>query len=266
MKNYIPKVLLSFMCTMIFLTSGCGESGDSGGSSPNTSSQSGSTAAMLPHKNALYILDNHYSFKVFDISSSEETTLVSENRTANFSETLFIYDDYLYIGGQGGVQIYDVKEPLNPVEINFYPHARGCDPIIVQNDIGYITLRSRPGCNGDTNRLEIVDFTDPTSPIELTRFPMDFPFGLAQTEDYLAVCQEGFGLSLVDITIDRSSNEIKAEAKEVANYNAIKCFDLIFSNGILFATVLDGIHQFRMDGIVLSKVSTIPVGPEQPSI
>lgn len=266
MRIYTRYTLLSLACVAILVLASCGGEGNAGGSSSGSSSgggatsQSGSTAAMLTYQNALYILDGDV-FKVYDISSDEKTTLAMEDNESG-AETLFVYENHLFIGGQTGVSIWNIDKPLEPESVSFYPHVRSCDPIIVQADVGYITLRSRPECRGEINRLEIVDFTDLTAPVEIARFPMDFPYGLAKTDDYLAICQEGYGLALVDVDLTRGKGSISADVEEVARYEEINCFDLIHNDGRLVVTALDGIHQLQIDGIVLTQLSRIPVGDE----
>lgn len=239
--------------------SGSGSGGGGGGTSGGaTVSQSGSTAAMLVYENAIYALDGDV-FKVLDIASEAETKLVSKQRIEG-AETLFIYGSHLYIGGQFGVDIWNIDNALEPVQVNFYSHARACDPIIVDNDIGYITLRNRWGCDGDINRLEIVDFTSPTEPKELFRYPMKSPVGLAKMGSYLAVCQERYGLSVLDVNITESEQVKNVAVEEVANFNEIHCFDVIYNKDVLLVTAEDGIYQLAVDGYWLSLLSRIPVG------
>lgn len=252
--------LFGILCATILLA-GCGAS-DSAPSNPGsgnpTTSQSGSTAAMLVHKEALYVLDTN-KFKVFDIASNETSQLLTSHHI-NGAETLFIYDHYLYVGGRFGVDIWDITNPLEPSQVNFYQHVRGCDPIVVSDDIGYITLRNRPGCGGDINRLEVVDFSDPENPVMLADYAMASPYGLAKTKEHLAICQEEFGLTLLDVDITEGPEETTVQVDEVSKYNDINCFDLIYNDDILVFTATDGIYQVEVDGYWLTHLSRIPVG------
>jgi len=196
---------------------------------------------------------------VYDISSSDETVLAREV-VLPAAETLFIYDDYLYVGGRAGVDILNIDDPFYPVKVNAYPHVRGCDPVVVSSGIGYVTLRNRPGCGGDVNRLEVVDFTDPLRPKLLGTFNMDFPFGLAKTDSYLAVCQEQHGLSLLDVSVDDSEGTKAVAIKEKIRFFDVQCFDAIAAKDSLIVTAKDGIYQFGIDGVILSTLSKIPVG------
>ncbi len=70
--------------------------------------------------------------------------------------------------------------------------------------------------------------------------------------NFLAVCQEGDGLALVDVN-DIENIEI------ISQYGGINCFDLIYSDERLITTASDGIGQYAVDGEVLTNLSTIPI-------
>lgn len=270
MRYLTKNLFIIFSFTLILLTIGCGGSPASSGSSGSTgtsggsgnTSQSGSTAAMLAYEDVLYILQR-YQLQIFDISSKEETTLVRAV-TLNSAETLFIYDGYLYVGGNNGVEILEIGDPFYPVKVSTYAHLRGCDPVVVTSGIGYVTLRNRPGCGGDVNRLEVVDFTDPLRPKLIETFNMDFPYGLAKTEDYLAICQSEYGLSLLDVNVIEQDGLKTADISEKIRFFDVNCFDAIATEKSLITTAEDGIYQFEIDNLSIEMLSKIPVG-EDPS-
>lgn len=244
------KIRASLFLLCIALTSGCCGAGG-GDAGPGPVSQSGSTAAMLIHRNAMYVLD-HYILKVFDISEGVNPRLVEEI-PLSAPETLFIHEDHLYIGGATAVAIWDISDPLNPLDVTIYQHLRGCDPVVVEDATGYVTLRGHHTCNSNENRLEIIDFSDPANPEKISHYPMAFPHGLAKTPDFLAVCQEHYGLSLLDV-------EDPHRVVEIAKYPGILCFDAIFSRNNLILTATDGIYQFEASDRYLDQLSVIPVG------
>lgn len=246
---------ITLISTLILLLHGCcaASVGDSGPST-NTST-SGSTAAMLTYEDTLFTLHNGV-IKIFDLSQPE-TPVAAHTLYASQAETLFISKAHLFVGGRNGVRTFSLDDPLAPTEVSFYSHARGCDPIIIDGDIGYVTLRNRPGCNGDTNRLEILDFSDPNYPKELARYDMNFPYGLAMLSDHLAVCEDTYGLALLEI--DWTDNE-PPQVSEASRFTKIQCFDLIYTDNNLIATASDGIYQFSVDNEFLSLQSKIPVG------
>ena len=243
-------VLTSFI--FILSISGCGgnsspssggsggsSSGNSGGSSSGGStSTAGSTSTMLNYQDALFVLENN-QLSVINLNSNPPVIVGVPIDVPN-SETLFVYDEHLYIGGTRGVTIYNINDPFNPYETSFYTHLNACDPVIVDNDIGYVTLRSVPGslfCRArGVDRLEIVDFSDPKFPEFIAEYRITNPYGLAKTPDYLAICQEDFGLSLLDVNVPTNVSTI-------VQYPDIRCFDLIYYNQNLIATATNGIFQ-----------------------
>ncbi|MBK8279937.1 MAG: hypothetical protein IPK94_07395 [Saprospiraceae bacterium] len=48
--------------------------------------------------------------------------------------------------------------------LSTFSHARACDPVYVEGDIAYITLRNGTRCENFTNELDVVDITNITSP------------------------------------------------------------------------------------------------------
>ena len=254
---YTKPPLLILLSCLVF--QGCGEGSGAGGASqsgsgsgPTSVSQSGSTAAMATYKNAIYTLINGLII-VSDIESEDNSNRYSFGDP--FAETLYVYRDYLYVAGLLDVSIYDISEPLIPRRVSNYDHARACDPVIVSDDIGYITLRSRPECTQDEiNRLEIVDFSDPKNPVQLTNFVMDFPHGLAKSPDHLAVCQEEFGLTFLNVD-DIDAIEVTLQDE---TYN---CFDLFYRDDTFFVTATDGIYQLELIDNTLNQISRIPIGP-----
>ena len=250
---YTKSPLLLLLLCLVF--QGCGEGSGAGGASQSGSgtsvSQSGSTAAMATYENAIYTLINGVVI-VTDLESEKSSNRYSFGDP--FAETLYVYRNYLYVAGLLDVAIYDISEPLIPERVSNYDHARACDPVIVSNDIGYITLRSRPECTLDEiNRLEVVDFSDPENPVQLARFVMDFPHGLAKSPDHLAVCQEEFGLTFLNVD-DIDSIEVTLQDE---TYN---CFDLFYRDDTFFVTATDGIYQLELIDNTLNQISRIPVG------
>lgn len=240
----------------------CGSASSASG--PSTTSQSGSTAAMLPYGNVLYALNNNSRLITFDISDPT-TPKETKNIVTSGSETLFISEGYLYVGGVSGVDIYDISTPQTPQNVAFYSHQLGCDPIIVNDDIGYITIRNRGGCwrNAATgispNRLEITNFEDPENPVSLAHFDLTAPFGLTFIEDRLAICENYAGLTMLDINFSNGKSNAP-NIQKVGQFPNIQCFDLIADGTNLIATASDGIYQFQSENNHLTLRSKIPVG------
>lgn len=252
MKILTPIKLLAPIYMALCLGACAGAASDSTGNAGGQSN-AGSTATILPYGNVAYVLDNSL-LKVIDLDTTPPE--IRKATPLDSPETLFISNDYLYIGGANGVEIFNLEDPVNPVRASTYEHMRACDPIIVEDDIGYITLRSgfSDRCRlVGANRLEIVDMSDPEFPELINTFTMTNPYGLAKTDTHLAVCEEAFGLTLLNV-------DDPLAVSEAVSYSDINCFDLIYNDGVLIATASDGIYQFTATSQYLELLSSIPVG------
>src|SRR5690606_2577958 len=93
-------------------------------------------------------------------------------------ETIFPYEDKLFIGARSGMHIYDLATPENPQKISTYSHINSCDPVVVSGDYAYVTLRSGTTCEGFSNQLEVLDISNLASPSLVKVYPMHNPHGL----------------------------------------------------------------------------------------
>jgi hypothetical protein len=123
----------------------------------------GSMARFTINDNYLYTLDAG-DVQTFNISSL--TNPVAEGRTPVSwdMETIFPYKNNLFIGSQSGMHILDLSNPASPERISTYEHVRVCDPVVVQDTLAFVTLRSGTECQGFTNQLEVINIADVTQP------------------------------------------------------------------------------------------------------
>lgn len=250
--GFVRYACVFFLGCAVFGISGCGSEGGSNNAAAASggTSTAGSTATMSTYQNALYTLINNKVI-IVDLEGEVEPRSITDYD----AETVYVYQHYLYLAGRNGVTIYDISNPVFPVLTSEYPHARACDPVIVNDGVGYITLRNRGGCPGDINRLEVVDFSDPAFPEKITEFAMDSPYGLTKTPDYLAVCQPSYGLTLLDV-------ESLGSIQEITRYPQYNCFDLLYKDNVLVVTAADGIYQLDAKDEFLVELSRIPVGAD----
>ena len=247
-------IKLSIAIAALCQLAGCAGETAPGAGGSNNQSNAGSTASILPYGDVAYALDGNI-LRIIDLQQSPPTA----DKTIPLlrPETVFINKEHLYIGGEDGVDIFDIADPNNPVKISTYQHLRSCDPIIVDDGIGYVTLRS--GFSScplvGLNRLEVIDMSNPAMPELINDFDMTNPYGLAKTDTHLAVCEEAFGLTLIDVQDPQN-------IQQVANYSNINCFDLIYEEQRLIATASDGIYQFSAESEFISLLSRIPVGKD----
>lgn len=137
------------------------------------------------------------------------------------------------------MHILDVTTPSNPVKVSTYEHVRVCDPVVVQDDLAYVTLRSGTQCEGFTNQLEVINIEDLTSPQLLEVYPMTNPHGLGIDEQMLFICDGDDGLKVYD-----ASDITRIDERQLAHYAGINAHDVIPFNNVLIMIGKDGIYQY----------------------
>lgn len=204
------------------------------------------------HHDFLYVLNN-VSIQVFAIHDSRFTK-VNQVEVDWGLETIFATDDFLYLGSNNSMHIFSLAEPQSPSFVFRYAHIRACDPVVVQGNRAYVTLRDGPcGIRGE-NLLEIIDITDPYAPSLVASYPVASPHGLAVDNHLLFLCEGKHGLKVFDITNEH-------DIQLLTHLTTFHAYDVILRNEILTITGEDGIFQYRYDRMsgAVEHVSTIPV-------
>ncbi|MFO7828190.1 MAG: hypothetical protein R6V23_06180 [Bacteroidales bacterium] len=224
--------------------------------SPDNSSigVGGSMARFTIKNNALYIIDNH-SLKVFDIGDYNDILIANTLYTGWNIETLFPYGNHLFIGSQNGVMIYDISNPFYPEFISDHWHITSCDPVVVEGNYAYVTLRSGNLCGALDDRLEVLDISDIINPVLIKSYTMDEPYGLGIDNSVLFVCDGASGLKVYDAT-----DKLNITDNMLARFNTIQAYDVIPFNDVLMLIGDDGFHQYDYSDInEIELLSTIPV-------
>ncbi|MFZ6010964.1 MAG: LVIVD repeat-containing protein [Bacteroidota bacterium] len=198
----------------------------------------GSMARFTINANYLYALDAGFIQSV-DITS--ETQPVAKTRTSISwdMETIFPYGTNLFIGSRSGMHIIDVSKPETPVKISTYAHVTVCDPVVVEGDLAYVTLRTGNSCPRGVNELAVVDITDLKTPKLIKNYPMHNPHGLGIDESTLFICDGDEGLKVFDA---KDVNQI--DKNLLKHYKAIHAYDVIPFNNTLMMIGEDGLFQF----------------------
>lgn len=186
----------------------------------------------------LYLMDAGNVHSV-NISILADPVAKSKNEIAWDIETIFPYDNKLFFGAQSGMYIYGLDDPEKPNRISQYSHVRSCDPVVVEGNLAYVTLRSGTACQGFTNQLEVIDISTLTSPQLLKIYPMINPRGLGIDNKKLFICDGDDGLKIYDAT-----DHMKISDNQLAHYKNINTYDVIPYNNIAIMTGKDGIYQF----------------------
>jgi hypothetical protein len=215
-------------------------SSDSRASSPN--SVNGSTSRFTAGSGFLYTV-NETTLTSFDISNGCPELMESSSIFGNsVLETLFTDGRYLFIGANNGMHILTL-EPT-PQYLSMYSHQVACDPVIVDGDYAYVTLRNgvETRCGGWTNQLDQVDISNIQNPRRVRTVPMDNPHGLAITNDKLVVCEGGFGIRMYDVSDPETFNQ-----KLLHYERTLSAFDVIpgRSSDQLLVIGENGLLQYR---------------------
>lgn len=209
-----------------------------GGDVVNNTGKGGSMARFTLQSNHLYALDASNLY-VFSLNNPAAPDKEHEMELGWNIETIFPYEDKLFIGSSSGMHILDNKEPSRPVYASSFAHATACDPVVVEDDIAYVTLRTGNTCNGVINQLEVLDVSDIYNPELLTSYPMQNPHGLGIDEGKLFLCEGEFGLKIFDL---KDIYEIGQNMLE--HRSNIHAYDVIPHEKVLLLIGDDGFYQY----------------------
>ena len=150
-------------------------------------------------------------------------------------ETIFPYQNKLFIGSQTGMYIFDATVKDNPVTLGQFTHARACDPVVADDTHAYVTLRSNSFCAGFVNQLDVIDIGTITAPRLLKTYPMTGPAGLAKDGKLLFICDGSDGLRILDATKPDNITQIR-------QIGGLHTYDVIATNGIALTVARDGLY------------------------
>ena len=217
--------------------------------------QGGSMARFTITKNHLYALGDQ---EIYAMPIGSDGSVNTSNRVGLpwGIETIFPYQDYLFIGAVDGMHILGLSNASSPNHLSTFSHAVACDPVVVQNDIAFVTLRSGNACAGNNNQLDVLDVSNLMQPRLLHTHRMDNPHGLAVRGNFLYLCEGHHGLKVFDISnLAQIRNNLKSHIKGFDAYDVIS----IDANTILVIGA-DGFRQYNVSNPTqLVLISQIPV-------
>ena len=214
-------------------------SGSNGsGTSGNTVGQAGSLARFAIAENFLFAIFQD-KVKNFDLQNARAPKLINEVSLGFGIETLFPYKKSLFVGANNGMHILDITNPTSPKELANYSHAFACDPVVVNDDFAFVTLRTGTICNGNVNALQVVNIRDLSAPQLVKSYNLKSPHGLALTGEHLYVCEGESGLKSFKVT------DVTAIDKNIMqNLENLKSFDVIAGPKSLIVLGPEGICQY----------------------
>lgn len=208
----------------------------------------GSMARFSISDNYLYVADES-SLSVFDIANPDTPGRISSEYAGWQIETLFKYEDHLYLGSATGMYIYSIEDPSSPQQVSFLQHVLGCDPVVVKDNYAYVTIRGGNQCEQNFNQLDIVDITDKQNPYIVNSYEMNNPFGLGIKDDWLFVCDGDAGLKVFDI-------QDTPNLKLVDQFSNINTYDVIPLDERLLMVGDNILYQYSYKGNEVNLIST----------
>jgi hypothetical protein len=213
-------------------------SANTGGSGVRTVGVGGSLARFIINGEQFYGL-NQTDMQVINISQPYRPQVGSKIQMSRAVETVFIEGNYLFVGTQTGMLIYDITEASFPVYKSEYNHVQSCDPVVVQNNLAYVTLRAGNFCGNLQSQMEVIDIQNINNPTLLKSYPMTEPYGLGIDNNTLFVCDGPAGLKIYN-----TADPMSLESNILKQYTNLNAKDVIPLGNLLIMVADDGIYQY----------------------
>ena len=208
----------------------------------------GSLARFQIVDNYLYAVGN-YEMSIFNIQNLEEPTLANAQYAGWNIETMFQAEGYLYLGSTNGMYIYSLANPSLPEFVSEFAHWESCDPVVVDGDYAYVTLRGGNECGQLESVLEVIDISDKNNPTLIKQYSLDNPYGLGIKENTLFVCDGTSGLKLYD-----KSNPLNINM--IGNLKNIQAKDVIPLENTLLMVGGNTVYQYKYMGDSVKLISS----------
>ncbi|MEZ4632913.1 MAG: hypothetical protein R2880_19745 [Deinococcales bacterium] len=222
-----------------------------------TVSQAGSLTRFAAMQEVLYTIDGS-ALQNFNIADPRDPKVLNRLPVGFGIETLFPYEDKLFIGAMQGMHIYDASTPSNPQALGSINHIQSCDPVVVQGNLAYVTLRG--SCFNQANRLEIIDISEPSTAKVVNNYLLQEPYGLGIDGDYLFVCDGDAGLKVFDHATEPDNLSM------IRQFDEVKARDIIPFENQAIVIAENGLFQYdysALPGGNLQLLSQILI-PESP--
>lgn len=203
----------------------------------STKGQGGSLARFQIVNNYLYTVGSS-EMAIFNIQNLASPLLEATQQVGWRIETMFQSENYLYLGSTNGMYIYSLENPSEPTYISEFTHWELCDPVVVDGDYAYLTLRGGNRCGVEESVLEVIDISDKYNPSLVGMYPLDNPYGLGVKGTSLFVCDDDSGLKLFDKT-----NPL--ELQLLKTYDNVQSKDVIPLENTLIIIGNNTLYQYK---------------------
>ncbi len=224
-------------------------------SAPTTdggASVGGSLARFSAIEDFLYTIDEN-AIQSFRIETLENPVIFNRTSVDFGIETLFPYKhedgQRLYVGGQQGMYIMDASDTSNLKPLGKIDHIQSCDPVVVQDNLAYVTLQG--SCFNQSNRLEIIDVTNPKEPFVIEEYTLQEPFGLGIDDNYLFICDGEAGLKVYE------NARVPEDLKLFKQFDEVKARDIIPYQGNAIVIAKNGFFQYDYSNIAQGEMTLL---------
>lgn len=225
-------------CEMTTVSGVSGPSIASGSGPTSGTGISGSITKFSVIQNHLYVMENHHLHAI-NISNPLWPQTGSKTPIWRVVETLFPHGNHLFMGTTTGMLIFSVASPENPTQVSEVNHMTACDPVVVQGNYAYVTVRSGRSCGGEINQLDVIDISNVAQPLLKKSFSMNNPHGLGIDGNLLFICDGTAGLKVFN-----ASNPLTVGDQLVKQFSAVQATDIIPHNQVAITIGSDGLYQY----------------------
>lgn len=249
MRKWLLQILAG--AAIVLLYGNCSKSSESAAQT----GAGGSTARFTISGNYLYVVD-HSSLKTFSIANPENPVLKSKTEIGINIETIFPYQDKLFIGSSFSMYIFSLTSPERPVQIAKadYEIRMACDPVVAKDGVAYATLRASGPCGGSQSALVVYNTTDISKPVLAKTVNLQGPYGLGLKDNALYVCEGALGIRVFDIADKYNPVQVSTLEHDETYY------DVIPYGNILIAQAASGIVLYDtgadpLQPVFISKIT-----------
>jgi hypothetical protein len=119
--------------------------------------------------------------------------------------------------------------------------VRACDPVVANDSLAYVTVRTGTNCGGVTNALLVYNIRNVMNPTQIRSIPLNNPIGLGLgANNRLYVCDGSSGLRVFSLTNPQQPTLIKTIT---TNYSFN---DIIALDDLLVCFTSDGTALFTL--------------------
>lgn len=243
-----PKNLL-LAAGLLFLASCAFEDFDSFDSETGTG---GSMARFTIRENHLYTVDNN-NLNTFDIS---DPAAIKHNGRQNVGfgiETIFPLEDKLFLGARNGMYIFSIEKPEQPAQLSYTDHFWSYDPVVVQGNYAYVTLRNDEFSWRNLNQLQIYEISNSYDPQMVADYDLDGPGGLAIDGETLFICDKNA------LKVFKVSNHTEIDPQNPVASFPMKAIDVIPNGPVVHVIAEDGFYNYSFENNEMELLGKISI-------